>query len=166
MTLLLSRRYTVRWNNDWYMMNLGWFEMKLLWPNGSSTQRLPAATKEYTEIVNGVRRFPGWWSNWASEYKSTEQLLRESAHQIISYLLCLLLSWRMMQPGCAIYPYISCRIFVIVNKWAYWKIEILSAEYSWSDFVFCFYAINVQLRLLFSCNFLFIDTTFGWTGHL
>jgi hypothetical protein len=32
--------------------------------------------------------------------------------------------------------YISCRIFIIVNKWAWWKIEILSPQYCRPKYVF------------------------------
>jgi hypothetical protein len=36
-----------------------------------------------------------------------------------------------------------------------------------SDFAFCFYAVYVQRRLLFTRRFLFIDNIcFGLTGHL
>jgi hypothetical protein len=55
-------------------------------------------------------------------------------------------------------------ISYIIQRKAQLKVE---PNVTTPDFAFCFYAVYVQLLLLFSRRFLFIDTTcFGLTGHL
>jgi hypothetical protein len=56
--------------------------------------------------------------------------------------------------------YLTTSKCILVSVITYNKFKV-------SDFAFCFYSVYVQLQLLFTRRFFFIDTTcFGLTGHL